>query len=299
MLNIFKNSYLSIALLFSFSVAAAESIYVVDYSGSELNLDSPAKRIIALSPHAVENIFSAGAGEYLVGVVAYSDFPEAAKTIKQVGSNNLLNFESIISLQPDLIIAWQSGNTNNSLKRLKDLGFNVYLDEPKSLEDIAKSIMDIGILVGTSETADPVATTFLTELNELRDKNIGKEKISVFYEVWNQPLQTLNGQHLVSTAIELCSGTNIYADLPNIAPIINIESIIQRDPQVIIASGASNYERPQWLDDWQHWPQLTAVKNHQLFHVPADLLVRHTTRIIKGIRTICSQLDQARSKSKL
>lgn len=289
---------LTYAILFS-DVIRAETVSVVDFSGATVNLEQTAQRIIALSPHAVENTFSAGAGEYLVGVVAYSDFPEQAKSIAQVGSNNLLNYESIVALKPDLIIAWQSGNTNSSIKRLKDLGFTLYLDEPKSLEDVAKSILDIAELAGTSDKATTIADSYLSELHQLRASNIGKEQVSVFYQVWNQPLQTLNGKHLVSTAIELCGGNNIYADLPNIAPIINIESIISRDPQVIIASGASNNERPHWLDDWQKWPQLSAVKNQHLFHVPADHLLRHTTRILNGIKTICSQLDQVRAKANL
>ena len=281
------------------NASSSEVVSVVDFSGATVSLKQRAQRIIALSPHAVENTFSAGAGEYLVGVVAYSDFPEQAKSITQVGSNNLLNYESIVALEPDLIIAWQSGNTGSSLKRLRDLGFTIYLDEPKSLEDVAKSIRDIAKLAGTSEIAKLTTDSYLSELKHLRINNINKEKVSVFYQVWNQPLQTLNGKHLVSTAIELCGGNNIYADLPNIAPIINIESIINRDPNVIIASGASNNERPHWLDDWQQWPQLTAVKNRNLFHVPADHLLRHTIRILKGISTVCNQLNQVRAKANL
>ena len=127
------------------------SIQVTDYTGQVLELNNPAQRIISLAPHAVENIFSAGAGDKLVGVMAYSNFPDAAKTLPIIGSYESINFEKIIELNPDLIIAWESGNSDTSIKRLQELGFTVYIDHPTSLKDVAKSIRDIGILTDSSK----------------------------------------------------------------------------------------------------------------------------------------------------
>ncbi|MBT8116003.1 MAG: ABC transporter substrate-binding protein, partial [Arenicella sp.] len=203
------------------SVASDQAIALTDYSGAEVTLPAPAQRILALSPHIVENVFSAGAGEKLVAAVDYSDYPAAAKSIERVGSNNVLNIERIIALQPDLIIAWQSGNTQRSIEQLNQLGFTLYIDEPRTLEDIARSISDIGKLAGTAHIASTAAHTYLTSLNALTKRYADAETVSVFYQVWNKPLQTLNGQHLISQAIDRCGGENIFAEESVIAPVIN------------------------------------------------------------------------------
>jgi iron complex transport system substrate-binding protein len=271
------------------------SVQVIDFTGSTIKLDKPAKRIVALAPHVVENVYTAGAGSQLVGVVSYSDFPEAATSLPIVGGYAQTNLEKILQLQPDLVIAWESGNSDSSVDRIQQLGFPVYIDQPDLLDDVAKSIRDIGILAGTSAIAEPAAQAYLNSIDEVRNKDLAQQPVSTFYQVWNSPLRTINGGHIISNAIELCGGVNIYTDEATVAPIINIESILERDPEVILASGMSD-ARPDWLDDWRAWPSLSAVKSDNLFFVDPDHIQRHTVRIIKGINTICEQLQQARAK---
>ncbi len=271
------------------------SIEVIDFSGEVVKLDQPAKKIVALAPHIVENIYSAGAGDHLIGVIEHSDFPEEAKTLDIVGSYTTINHEQILKLNPDLIIAWQSGNSFGSLQKLKDLGFKFYIDQLNSLEDVAKSIRDIGILTGQEATANPVAESYLEELNRIKQENQGKSPVSVFYQVWNQPLQTINGKHIISSAINLCGGINIFAEELSVAPIVNIESILQKDPTLIVASGISN-TRPDWLDDWLQWESLSAVRNNHLFFIDPDHIQRHTVRILFGIKRFCDHFDIVRGE---
>ena len=271
------------------------SVQVSDFAGSTIKLDTPAVRIVALAPHIVENVYTAGAGSQLVGVVSYSDFPQAATSLPIVGGYAQTNLEKILQLQPDLVIAWESGNLDSSIASIQQLGFPVYIDQPDLLDDVAKSIRDIGILAGTSVIAEPAALAYLSSIDEVRKKNLAQNPVSTFYQVWNSPLRTINGTHIINDAIELCGGVNIYADETTVAPIINIESILERDPEVILASGMSN-ARPDWLDDWLAWPSLSAVKSNNLFFVDPDHIQRHTIRIINGISTICEQLQQARDK---
>ena len=272
------------------------AISVTDFAGNTIELSKPAQRIVALAPHIVENVFSAGAGNQLVGVVSYSDYPEAAKSLPIVGGYQKTNLEKILELRPSLIVAWQSGNSQGSIQRLQELGFTVYIDQADSLKDVAKSILDIGILSGHREHASRIANEYLAELAEIQKDNQDKQKVSSFYQVWNSPLQTISGDHIISNAIEICGGTNIYADEFAVAPIINIESILQRDPTVIIASGMSE-ARPEWLSDWLKWPSLTAVQQDNLFFVNPNHIQRHTIRLLRGIATICKQLDMAREKN--
>lgn len=270
-------------------------VQVTDFNGSRISLKKPAKRIVALAPHIVENVYTAGAGDQLVGVVAYSDFPKAATLLPIVGGYTKTNLEKILELKPDLVIAWDSGNSDASVARIKELGFAVYVDQPDKLADVAKSIRDIGVLSGTSDVAEQAANKYLQQIEQMRLKMLGKPLVSTFYQVWNSPLRTINGSHIISDAIKLCGGVNIYADQSAIAPIINIESILERDPDVILASGMSN-SRPEWLDEWKNWPSLSAVTSDNLYFVNPDHIQRHTVRILKGIDAICRQLQDARDK---
>lgn len=272
------------------------AIRVVDFTGRTISLAAPASKIVALAPNVVENVFSAGAGDTLVGVMQYSDYPAAAKQIPIVGGYEKINFEKIIELNPDLIIAWQSGNSHSGIQRLVELGYTVYIDQADSLQDVARSIRDIGVLTGHSEKSESVAAAYLEQLNQVQERYKNSAKVRTFYQVWNSPLQTISGNHIISDAIEICGGSNIYADEFAVAPIVNIESVLQRDPEAIIASGVSS-ARPQWLDQWQQWDSLRAVKQDNLFFVNGDHIQRHTVRLLKGINSMCEKLELARDRS--
>lgn len=270
-------------------------IQVTDFVGNTVTLDSPAQRIVALAPHIVENLYTIGAGEQIVGVVTHSDYPAQALQHAIVGGYKQTNYERILELKPDLIIAWDSGNSHSNISKLRELGFTVLIDQPDSLSDIAKSLRLLGAVTGRSQQAQQAADTFLSAVNKMNRENANKRPVSVFYQVWNEPLITINGKHIISDAIRTCGGHNVFADEVAVAPRISIESIIQRDPESIIASGMGE-ARPEWLDDWHQWESLTAVKKKNLFFVNPDHLQRHTVRQLMAIETICSQLDQARAR---
>jgi len=271
-------------------------ISVTDYAGRVVTLSSPAKRIVALAPHIVENIFSAGAGDRIVGAVNFSDYPEAAKVIEQVGSSHSFSVETVLSLRPDVVVVWSSGVSSKVTQQLMDLGLTVYIDEPRRLEDVAKSIRDMGVLTGNVVVSEVAAQKFLTRLVQLQEQYQQREPVSMFYQVWDSPLMTINGKHIISDVMALCGGENIFADEITIAPKINIEAVLQRNPQAIVASGMQD-SRPDWLDDWLEWPTLTVVKNNNLFFVPPDLLQRHTVRLLDAATILCEQLDRVRGGS--
>lgn len=270
----------------------ASVITVQDDSGKTISLQQPAKRVIALAPHVVEVVYAVGGGDQLVGAVSYSDYPEAAKQVPRVGSYQNFSHESILRLQPDLIIGWASGNGDARLQKIEELGLTVYRGEPKTLAGVAKSMRDIGLLLGNKDQGR-AAQNYEATLKNLAATYRGKKPVSVFYQVWNQPLQTLNGEQLISKVIELCGGSNVFANEPVIAPKISVESVLRADPQTIIASGM-DIERPEWLDEWLAWPQLQAVKNQQLYFIPPDIIQRHTPRVLEGAAIMCEQLDRAR-----
>ncbi|MFK7828443.1 MAG: cobalamin-binding protein [Congregibacter sp.] len=264
-----------------------------DFLGREVSLAAPAVRIVALSPHIVENVFSAGAGSKLVGVVSHSDYPAAATSIPEVGNYRSWGMEAIISLQPDLVLMWASGNGTQKLGTFEQLGIPVYVSEPRSVNDVAAAIRAIGKLAGTEAVSSAEAERIEEQIAALRSRYAAQNPLSVFYQVWNEPLQTLNGQHLVSSIIELCGGRNIFADEPFLAPVISLEAVLDRDPAVIVASGMHG-GRPEWLDDWNAFPNLSAVKHKRLLFVNPDHIQRASARALLGAQTLCQQLDSLR-----
>lgn len=274
-------------------VFADAAVSVTDFVGRKVELQQPAQRIVSLAPHITENIFSAGAGDLLVGTLEYSDYPEAAKAVPRIGGLHGISIESIVAMKPDLVLAWASGHSSDIAQRLMALGLTVYLDEPRQLDDIAKSIRDIGALTGRDLQASGSAKQFIERLQQLRQQYSQRDTVSMLYQVWNEPLQTLNGEHIISDVMKLCGGENSFADAAVIAPRISVEAVIKRNPDVIVASGV-NAERPDWLDAWLRWPVLTAVQNQHVFFIPPDILQRHTVRILDGADMLCHQLDQVR-----
>ncbi|TXS95872.1 cobalamin-binding protein [Parahaliea maris] len=271
-----------------------QALQVVDSAGRTVTLPGEAERIIALAPHTVENAFSAGAGDRLVGAVSYSDYPEAARDIPRVGSHHAWSLESIVAQRPDLVIMWGTGNSLDGLPALEKLGIPVYISEPRRLEDIPTTLRAIGIMAGTSKVAEAQAQAFEEKLAALRRQYGGRKRLGVFYEVWNQPLQTLNGEHFVSDVIDLCGGRNLFADSPHIAPRISVESVLAQDPDVIVASGMAA-ARPEWLDEWLAYPNLRAVRAGAMVFIDPDLLQRPTMRLLQGAEQLCRKLDAHRS----
>jgi len=285
---------LFISSICSLSIIAKEPlISVIDDAGNTITLSKPAKRIIALAPHIVENIFSAGAGQFLVGSVNYADYPEEAQSIPKVGGYDKYNIEAIAALKPDVIFAWQSGIPAHFFEKFKQLNIPLYIDEPSTIPDVADAITNIGILTGTSHIAEQASQKLLKALEQLQHSQANKAEIAVFYQVWSDPLYTVNGEQIISDVIRLCGGRNIFADESIKAPIISIESVIERNPQVIL-TGESHPTSNQSLNKWKQWPSITAVKFENLFVLNADIVSRHTARIVQGAESLCEKLDIAR-----
>ena len=283
---------LSCLLLALAGAARAEPVSVVDFQGRTVTLPAPAQRIVALAPHIVENLYSAGAGERLVGVVSYSNFPETARSLPQVGSFNAFSLEQIVAARPDIILMWGSGNGAGALEKLERLGIPVYISELRQLADIPASIRLLGRLAGTRSSAEVEAARLEQGFAELAERYRNADRVSVFYQIWHEPLQTINGDHLISQIIALCGGDNIFADVATLAPRINLESVLARNPDAIVAGGMGT-AHPEWLDDWHRYPGLRALEAGLLVVNP-DLIQRPTARVLEGARDLCSQLQRVR-----
>ena len=203
----------------------------------------------------------------------------------------------IVSMAPDLVLIWHSGFGAENVAKLRSLGIAVYASEPQTLDDIEFLLNDLGQLTGLSESTAIAVAQYRSELNRLQNVYSQKKTVSVFYQVWHEPMQTLNGEHVVNAVIELCGGQNVFASLSEIAPRVSVESVIAMNPDVIISSGSDSRDARE-LDFWQRWSMINAVHNEQVYFIKADSLVRHAPRILQGAQQLCELLERSRSTQK-
>lgn len=281
------------------AAAAHAEVSAVDDGGTAVTLAAPAQRIVSLAPHATELIYAAGGGDRLVGAVAYSDYPPAAKNVPRVGDNRSLDLERIAALKPDLIVVWRHGNAQQQIDRLRDLHIPLFFSNPTRLDDVATSLLRLGALLGTSSTAQAAADAYRHDIAQLRARYAARPAVSVFYQVWDQPLMTINGEQLISDLITLCGGRNVFANLQSTVPTVSTEAVLAADPEVIVTAsqGATSPDRPlPGLDRWRAWPSLKATARGNLFAIDGDLINRPTPRLAQGATQLCSDLETARSR---
>lgn len=252
----------------------------------------PAHRIVSLAPNLTELAFDAGAGQQIVGVDEYSDHPDAARRIPRVGNAFRVDFERVIAFKPDVILVWDSGTSQQVIDQLRSVKLHVVEIATYKLSDVARAVRQIGLLAGTEKIADQAADHYEQALNELRERYRSRTPISVFLEVNDQPLYTVNGKQIMSQAIELCGGRNIFADLSELAPAVGIEAVLAANPDVILSIDDTV---PKPREHWQQWKQLQAIRHDNVFAMPADDLARPTLRLTHGIEVLCEALDKARS----
>ncbi len=263
--------------------------------GGELVLEAPAERVITLAPHLAELAWDAGAGDTLVGTVAWSDYPEPVTALPEIGDAFRFDLEQILALRPDLVIAWASGNPAPALIGLEDLGLPVWRTEIRQPAEIATLIEAIGDATGRDGKAEDRAGAVRERLAKLRESNAGRRPVSYFYQVAERPLYTVSGDHLVSHGLALCGGQNIFADLGELAPQVAAEAVIAADPEVMFAGRFEGSGEP--LAHWREWPRLRAVKRDALFTLPAEKINRATPRMLDAVEEACKLLDDFRADS--
>lgn len=253
----------------------------------------PGHRIITLSPHLAELVFAVDAGDRLIGVSDYTDYPPAATRLPVIGDAFMLDLERITLLQPDLLLAWQGGTPAHVIDELKSRGYRVELIRTMGLDDIPVALRRIGELTGHHETANAEAVRFEAGLDSLGNLASGAAAIRVFYQVSIRPLYTINGEHYVSQLIEICGGRNIFADLGKLAPLIGVEAVLERDPEIMLAGEDAG---PDAFSEWERWPDMAANRYGNQFLMPAAEISRATPRLLDAGAAICSALEEGRRR---
>lgn len=286
------------------AAGAARAATHVDDGGRVFTIDGPARRIVSLAPSLTELVHAVGAGDALVGVDRSSNHPPAALALPRVGDHARVDVERIVALRPDLVLAWRHGNPSRELAQLEALGLPLFHLEPRRLDDVPRALERLGALVGRDEAGRAAAQRLRDDLAALRTRHAGAAPVAVFYQVWREPLLTLNRDHLVSDVIELCGGRNLFAGLPQLVPRLSVEAVIAARPEAILAT------RPQVADGegarrdpaaadfagWRSFRSMPAVARGWMFTLPGDTISRQGPRIVQGAAAVCAALQEVRGE---
>jgi iron complex transport system substrate-binding protein len=271
--------------------AAASAVRTVtDDSGRSVTVRAPPLRIVSLSPGGTEMLFAAGAGTQVVATVEYSDVPPEAKRVARIGDAVAIDLERLVRIHPDVVVAWPSGGNPAQRAKIARLAIPVYEQQAQRLKDLAPSIRRLGALTGTGLEAEAAARGIEARLASLERTYAGAgggaPHPSVLLQVWNRPIYTVGGQHLMTDALELCGARNVFADLPEAGPVVDIEAVIARDPDIIIAAGPPG-ESAGWLADWRRLGTLKAVRGGRLIAFEDQALSRLGPSVLDATEELC------------
>ena len=273
---------------------ARAAITVTDDTGARVALPATPRRIVSLAPGATEMLFAAGAGDRVVATVLGSDEPAAAKAVPRIGDANALVWERLIALKPDVVVVWKDLANRLIIDSLQKLKLPVYYVSASSLDDIARSVRGLGVLAGTQAIAEPAAADLERRILRLAARKAPPEPLRVFYMIWDVPLYTIGGRHIISDAIARCGGRNLFADIDFPAPTAEFEAVIKRNPEVILMSTTPITAR-DWRERWARFPAIRAVAASQVLTFSDPRLDRMGPTAIDAVEGLCVQLDAART----
>lgn len=262
---------------------------VVDDTEVSLELAAPARRIVSLSPGSTELLFAAGAGSNIIATVQAADEPAQAKEIERIGDANAIRYARLQELQPDVIVVWQDLANKQVLDSLRKLNFPLYFVSVRSFDDLPDSVRRLGVLAGTSKTAESAANRLAEQVARL-PKPPKTPRFDVFYMIWDAPLYTVGKRNLMSEAIHRCGGRNIFEDIDFPAPIVELAVIRGRNPDVIIMAAPPITAR-DWRERWQAFPDIKAVSARRMVSFPDTRLTRMGPTAIDAVADLCKLMQ--------
>jgi iron complex transport system substrate-binding protein len=275
---------------------AAPTRTVQDDLGRAVVVPGAPLRIVSLAPGATEMLFDTGAGAEVIATVEYSDVPPAARRVPRIGDAAAIDMERLVALRPDVVVAWPDGGSPAQRAKIATLGIPLYQQQVVRLADLPRSLRRLGTLAGTEATAERAARGLELRLEALeRTYAAGAggpgKRPTVLLQVWNRPIYTVGGRQLMSDALAVCGARNVFADLPEPAPLVGIEAVIERDPDIIIAASPPG-EGAAWVADWNRFGSLAAVRNGRVLAFEDEGLSRLGPSVIDATDHLCRTLAQ-------
>jgi len=258
---------------------------------SESSTSGAAERVVTFAPHLSEMMFAIGAGDRLVGVSSWSDYPREVLELPEVGDAFTVDQEQLSLLEPDLLLVWESGMPAHTVDELRSRGYRVESIRTRNLADVGTAMLRLGELTGQLATAETAAEQFTGALDQLSEQYRDAEPITVFFQISARPLYTINREHFIGEIIRLCGGRNVFDDLNDMAPSVSVEAVLDRDPEVMLAGTNLGDDA---FDEWVRWPSLAANRYGNQFLLPDETIGRPIPRLAIAGRSVCLALDQAR-----
>lgn len=267
----------------------AATVTLYDDTGQRVAVANSPQRIISLAPGATEMLFAAGAGARVIATVDFADEPAAAKHVPRIGDVTSVDMERLVALHPDVVVVWPGGGNPAQIEKIALLGIPVYRQQVNRLADLPVSLRRLGMLAGEPVVADRAAQDLEGHLARLARDYGGGQHPTVLLEVWNRPLYTVGGTHLMSDALSLCGARNVFGDLRDLGPVINTEAVIARNPDIIVAAAPPG-EAASWIADWKRLGSLKAVRTGRLIAFEDQRLSRLGPSVIDATEALCKEL---------
>lgn len=264
---------------------------VTDDLGHAVQVPQAPLRIVSLAPGATEMLFAAGAGAQVMATVEYSDEPPAARRIARIGDVAAVDMERLVSLHPDVVVLWAGGGNPAQREKIAALRIPIYQQQVARLADIPAAVLRLGILAGTSATAQRAAEAMQARLAAL-SATYGAPRgprPSVLLQVWNRPIYTVGGKHIMSDALAICGARNVFEDLAEGGPVVDTESVIARNPDIIVAAAPTG-EGAAWVADWMQLRSLKAVRDKRVVAFEDQALSRLGPSVIGATENLCRTL---------
>jgi iron complex transport system substrate-binding protein len=271
---------------------ATSPLVIPDDTGHTVTLPATPTRIVSLAPGATEMLFAAGAGKQVIATVEYADEPAAAKRVPRIGDVVAIDMEKLVALRPEVAVVWPGGGNPAQIEEIGRMGIPLYRQQVNTLADLAGSLRRLGALAGTRDVAEQAARNVEVRLATLARTYGNGRHPSVFLEVWNHPIYTVGGTQLMSDALKLCGARNLFGDLRDLAPAIDVEAVVARNPDIIVAAAPAG-TGPEWLADWKRFTTLRAVRAGNLITFEDPRLVRLGPSIVDATEALCKVLAAA------
>ncbi|MGE0352208.1 MAG: ABC transporter substrate-binding protein [Gemmatimonadales bacterium] len=266
----------------------AGPVVVVDDAGDTTRLAAPAGRIVSLSPTTTELLFAIGAGVRLVGRTHWDDFPPRARSVPDVGDAMPPNIEAVLARRPDLVLLYHSAQNATAARRFRDAGAAVLQLRMDRLEDVPRLARLLGPLVGAPDAADSLADAFGRALAAATD-TAGTGAPGVLLLAWDQPPIAIGAGSFQSEILRRAGGRNIYSDLPSPSATVSLESIVARDPDLILVTDSA----PPAFAGRPEWQSVRAVREHRFLHFTNPAFARPGPRSPEVIRELRAALQRA------
>ena len=272
---------------------APEEIALQDDLDRTLRLPAAASRVVSLAPGITESLFALGAAEQIVGVTTYCTYPPEARSKTSVGGMTNPSIEAITALTPDLVVATVEGNIREDVLALERIGIPVFVTNPRSLEGIRRSVLQLGILTGHRDRAMRLAEAMKQREDSLRAE-APVPPVRALLVLALRPLVVAGGRTFLDDLLRAAGAENLGAQSAGSYPTLSRESIAARDPEVLILLSDAAADTSRLLEEYPEWKTLAAVRHGQLAILDSDLLSRPGPRALEGLVLLSEILRSAR-----